>query len=93
MRNNKRYSNATFTKRVDHEAGRHHTRRAVKEPAVCASCGAVYANRRRNWAHVDAAKKIAYRSASSESVVKSVGQSMRSNLVMTDSSLCFVPFA
>lgn len=46
MRSNKRYTNATFTKRVDHEAGRHHTRRAAKEPAVCASCSAVYANRR-----------------------------------------------
>lgn len=52
MRNNKRYSNATFTKRVDHEAGRHHTKRAPKEPAVCASCGAVYANRR--WTVADA---------------------------------------
>lgn len=46
MRSNKRYTNTTFTKRVDHEAGRHHTPRAAKEPAVCASCGAVYANRR-----------------------------------------------
>lgn len=46
MRSNKRYTNTTFTKRVDREAGRHHTRRAAKEPAVCASCGAVYANRR-----------------------------------------------
>lgn len=46
MRSNKRFTNTTFTKRVDHEAGRHHTRRAAKEPAICASCGAVYANRR-----------------------------------------------
>ncbi len=46
MRSNKPYTNATFTKRVDHEAGRHHTRRAAREPSVCASCGAVYANRR-----------------------------------------------
>lgn len=46
MRSNKRFSNATFTKRVDHEAGRHHTRRAAKEPAVCASCNAVYSGRR-----------------------------------------------
>jgi len=51
MRSNKRYTNTTFTKRVDHEAGRHHTRRAAKEPAVCASCGAVYANRR--WTAAD----------------------------------------
>ena len=46
MRNNKRYTNATFTKRVDHEAGQHRTRRAPTEPRVCASCRAVYANRR-----------------------------------------------
>ena len=51
MRSNKRYTNTTFTKRVDHEAGRHHTRRAAKEPTVCASCGAVYANRR--WTAAD----------------------------------------
>ena len=42
----KRYSNATFTKRVDHEGGRHRSSRGISEPAVCADCGAVYANRR-----------------------------------------------
>ena len=42
----RRYSNATFTKRVDHEAGRHRPSRAIREPAVCEECGAVYANRR-----------------------------------------------
>jgi hypothetical protein len=42
----KKYTNATFTKRVDHEAGRHRTRRAPSEPAVCKSCGAIYAHRR-----------------------------------------------
>jgi hypothetical protein len=52
MRSKKRYTNTTFTKRVDHEAGRHHTRRAAKEPAVCASCGAVYVDRR--WTVADA---------------------------------------
>ena len=46
MRNNKNYTNATFTKRVDHEAGRHHTLRAISEPQVCEGCGSVYANRR-----------------------------------------------
>jgi hypothetical protein len=53
MRSNKRYTNTTFTKRVDHEAGRHRTRRAPKEPAVCESCGAVYANRRWTSANAD----------------------------------------
>lgn len=52
MRSNKRFINATFTKRVDHEAGRHRTKRASKEPAVCAGCGAVYVNRR--WTAADA---------------------------------------
>lgn len=42
----RRYSNTTFSKRVDHEAGRHRPARAIKEPAVCEDCRAVYANRR-----------------------------------------------
>jgi hypothetical protein len=46
MPNKRKYTNATFTKRVDHEAGRHRTARAKSEPAVCIDCGAVYANRR-----------------------------------------------
>jgi len=46
MRSKKPYTNATFTKRVDHEAGRHRGPRAMTEPAVCRECGAVYVNRR-----------------------------------------------
>lgn len=46
MRSSKRYTNATFTRRVDHEAGRHRAGRAPSEPRVCESCGAVYAHRR-----------------------------------------------
>ena len=42
----RRYSNATFTKRVDHDGGRHRPSRAIREPAVCEDCGSVYANRR-----------------------------------------------
>jgi hypothetical protein len=42
----KKFTNTTFTKRVDHEAGRHRPARAESEPAVCEECGAVYANRR-----------------------------------------------
>ena len=53
-RSNKRFTNTTFTKRVDHEAGRHHTKRAAKEPAVCKSCGAVYAGRR--WTAANAVR-------------------------------------
>lgn len=46
MRSNKRFSNTTFTKRVDHDAGSHRTTRALKEPAICSSCGATYVKRR-----------------------------------------------
>lgn len=46
MRGNKRFTNTTFTKRVDHDGGRHRTGRARSEPATCKRCGAVYANRR-----------------------------------------------
>lgn len=46
MRSKKRYTNVTFTKRVDHEAGRHHTIRAESEPIVCGTCGAIYKKRR-----------------------------------------------
>ena len=42
----RKYSNANFTKRVDHEGGRHRPSRAMSEPAVCSDCAAVYANRR-----------------------------------------------
>lgn len=53
MRTGKRYTNATFTKRVDHIAGRHRPARAAGEPRVCATCGSVYRNRR--WITQDAA--------------------------------------
>ena len=46
MRTNKKYTNATFTKRVDHEAGRHRPTRAAREPIICSDCGAVYVRRR-----------------------------------------------
>ena len=46
MRSAKPYTNATFTHRVDHEAGRHRPARAPAEPRVCGTCGAVYRGRR-----------------------------------------------
>lgn len=46
MRSQKSYSNATFTKRVDHIAGSHRTPRSPLEPAKCKICGALYTKRR-----------------------------------------------
>ncbi|MFN7947644.1 MAG: BCAM0308 family protein [Blastocatellia bacterium] len=57
MQGSKRYTNQTWTKRVDHEAGRHHTARAVPEPAVCKICGDVYADRR--WSAPDPERQSA----------------------------------
>jgi hypothetical protein len=48
MRTGKRYTNATFTKRVDKDSGRHKSRRNPDEPLICEVCRAVYADRR--WA-------------------------------------------
>ncbi len=46
MRNTKRYTNVTFTRRVDHDGGLHRTPRAPAEPLICEECGAVYVRRR-----------------------------------------------
>jgi NMD protein affecting ribosome stability and mRNA decay len=46
MRSNKPYTNVTFTRRVDHLAGRHRGPRAPAGPDVCQSCGAVFIRRR-----------------------------------------------
>lgn len=46
MQTTKKYTNQTFTKRVDHEAGRHRGEQAPPEPAVCTACGNTYADRR-----------------------------------------------
>jgi hypothetical protein len=51
MSGKRKYTNATFTKRVDHEAGRHRPSRASREPAVCEACGAVYVQQR--WTVAD----------------------------------------
>ena len=47
MRTVKRYTNTTFTHRVDHDGGRHRTPRAPAGPILCAGCGAVYEN--KHW--------------------------------------------
>lgn len=46
MRSPKPYTNEAFTKRVDHEAGRHRPSRSSAEPKRCTGCGAVYVRRR-----------------------------------------------
>jgi|SRR5262245_31104320 len=51
MRSQKRYTNQSITKRVDHAAGSHRASRAMTEPAVCGICGDVYADRR--WSKPD----------------------------------------
>lgn len=45
----KRYSNVTFTKRVDHEGFDRKPPRGPGRPAICPSCGAVFAKHR--WSH------------------------------------------
>ena len=57
MRSKKPFTNANFTKRVDHEGGRHRSGRAMSEPAVCKECQAVYVNRRWTAAHTTASTK------------------------------------
>jgi hypothetical protein len=51
MRSAKRYTNATFTRRVDHDGGRHRPPRAPREPIVCPGCGSLY--HRRRWTRAD----------------------------------------
>ncbi len=58
MRSNKKYTNATFTKRVDHEDG-HASNKRISEPAICEKCEAVYTKGR--WTFLkDALKASKY---------------------------------
>lgn len=59
MRSHKAYTNATFTKRVDHDGGRRRPARAPSEPAFCAGCGAFYVKRR--WSREPSARLLAGR--------------------------------
>lgn len=47
MRTTKRYTNATFTRRVDHDGGAHRTPKSPPEPVLCAGCGSIYVN--KHW--------------------------------------------
>jgi hypothetical protein len=51
MRTNKRFSNTTFTKRVDHFDNQHNP----DEPAICKECHAIYEN--HHWSFADKTKK------------------------------------
>lgn len=55
MKSKKQYSNVTFSKRVDHDAGQHRGPRAPSEPAICSTCGAIYCDRR--WTPAGTPKK------------------------------------
>lgn len=57
MRSHKHFTNNTFTKRVDHEAGAHRGPRALREPAHCSSCGATYVKRRWTLTRDDEVKR------------------------------------
>ena len=46
MNDQRGFTNESYKKRVDHQAGAHRAARAPREPAVCASCFARYENRR-----------------------------------------------
>lgn len=46
MKSNKKYTDLTIKKRVDHQAGKLHAQGAMKEPAICEECGNIYHNRR-----------------------------------------------
>jgi len=46
MTSTKRYTNTTFTHRVDHDGGRRRGPKAMAGARVCADCGALYRNRR-----------------------------------------------
>jgi hypothetical protein len=47
MQKSRPYTNVTFTKRVDHQAGAHRGPKAPPGPDVCQSCGAVFV--KRHW--------------------------------------------
>lgn len=76
MRGRKRYNNATFTKRVDHDAGRHRGARAMTEPAVCQECKAVYINRR--WQSASQPVSVQQKNPSARSIVCPACFQMRS---------------
>jgi len=54
MRTTKRYTNTTFTHRVDHDGGRHRPPKPPPEPILCAGCGAIYAHKR--WSRAPGAR-------------------------------------
>lgn len=66
MHTAKPYTNVTFTKRVDHLAGRHRPPRGSAGPGLCPGCGAVYVKRR--WSHAPSARLLAFRAGTPVSI-------------------------
>lgn len=58
MNTGKKFTNQTYTRRVDHEAGQHRTEKAIPEPAVCEVCGDIYSDRR--WTVAEAKRKTGH---------------------------------
>ena len=54
MRTLKRYTNTTFTHRVDHDGGRKRPRRAPAGAILCAGCGAIYEH--KHWTRSERAR-------------------------------------
>ncbi len=57
MKSVKRYTNQTFTKRVDHEGGAHRPPMKLAEPAFCPTCHAHYSDGR--WTSAQVARETA----------------------------------
>ena len=58
MRTQKKWTNVTFTRRVDREAGRHRGAAASPGIRICKGCGAMYARRRWSLAATPAVKNL-----------------------------------
>jgi hypothetical protein len=67
MRSAKPYTNATFTRRVDHDGGLHRPSRAPSEPRLCSQCGAAYL--RRRWVPAGDPRAVALRATGATATV------------------------
>ncbi|HRJ88849.1 MAG TPA: BCAM0308 family protein [Pyrinomonadaceae bacterium] len=56
MKSAKRYTNATFTKRVDHDSGEHRGEAKMRSPAICDKCGSIFDHGR--WVAKESVREI-----------------------------------